>query len=313
ASWMMRADCRYADVSICDLNTALEADGLWLPYGACHVCVRGAVPGFAEMLRRVYGAFPCLTQADFADFHVQLKHGRGLRRYLRPQVRFSIDGVEPFEPFPVTNALPLFEWGVNWCFGQRFNQFVLLHAGVLESNGRALVMPAVPGSGKSTLTAALMLSGFRLLSDEFGVLRPEDGRLLPMLKPIALKNESIGVIRKFAPDACLGPMFAGTRKGDVSHLAPNRASVDGRERAVVPAVVLFPRWEAGAALSLLPQATEQAFARLAFNSFNYGLLGPRSFNAVADLVESSRSYQLTYSRLDEALDCVRALMAGEEP
>jgi len=77
--------------------------------------------------------------------------------------------------------------------------------------------------------------------------------------------------------------------------------------------VLFPRWEAGAALSLLPQATEQAFARLAFNSFNYGLLGPRSFNAVADLVESSRSYQLTYSRLDEALDCVRALMAGEEP
>lgn len=309
---MTASPLRFSDASLERIDAALASDGLWLPYGACCVRVRAESSGFGRMVQHVYGAFPFRSQGEFADFHVCLEHGRGLRRFVKPQVRFSIDGVEPFEPFPVSNALPLFEWGVNWCFGQRFNQYVLLHAGVLGLDGRALVMPAVPGSGKSTLTAALMLNGFRLLSDEFGVLRPMDGCLLPMLKPVALKNESIEVIRQFAPAARLGPVFAGTRKGDVAHLAPNAESVAELDREVAPAVVLFPRWEAGAALSLLPQAPEQAFARLAFNSFNYGLLGARSFNAVADLVERSRCYQLIYSRLDEALDCIRGLMADEK-
>lgn len=302
----------FSDVTPDRIDAALASDGLWLSYGACRVRVCAEASGFARILQDVYGAFPFQDQGEFADFHVRLERGRGLRRLVKPQVRFSIDGVEPFEPFPASNALPLFEWGVNWCFGQRFNQYVLLHAGVLGLNGRALVMPAVPGSGKSTLTAALMLSGFRLLSDEFGVLRPMDGRLLPMLKPVALKNESIEVIRRFAPDARMGPVFAGTRKGDVAHLAPNAESVAELDCELAPALVLFPRWEAGAALSLLPQAPEQAFARLAFNSFNYGLLGARSFNAVADLVERSQCYQLVYSRLDEALDCIRCLMTDED-
>ena len=135
-------------------------------------------PRSAALSQDVYRSFEYLPTADFADFHVVLDRGRGARRWLRPQARFSIDGVEPFEPFPLTSALPLFEWGVNWCFAQRFNQHVLLHAGVLAIGDRAVVMAATPGSGKSTLSAAMMLSGFRLLSDEFGVLNPEIGELL---------------------------------------------------------------------------------------------------------------------------------------
>ncbi|NLF54576.1 MAG: HprK-related kinase A [Thauera phenolivorans] len=300
-----------SQTSLSELEQALAEEGLFVDYGACVVRLRSRLKGFAHSLRGVYGSFAFMPEAPFADLHVRVDPGRGLRRWLRPNARFSIDGVEPFDPFPLASALPLYEWGVNWCFAQRFNQHVLLHAGALARAERAVIMAATPGSGKSTLSAAMMLRGFRLLSDEFGVLCPESGALLPMLKPVALKNQSIDLIRGFSGEAVLGPVHYATRKGDVAHLAPDAASVAAMHRPARPALVIFPRWREGAALAVEPQAREQAFARLAFNSFNYRLLGPVSFDAVADLAAACPAVQLTYSRLDEAIEAIHRLL--DEP
>lgn len=290
------------------LRQRLASASLTLDYGAAVVRLGSDLAGFVADLQRVYGAF-ALVDAAFADFHTQILGGRGLRAYLRPQSRFLIDGVQPFDPFPQEQALAHFEWGVNWCFAQRFNQHVLLHAGALALADRGVIMAAPPGSGKSTLTAAMMLRGFRLLSDEFGVLCPRSGQLWPMLKPLALKNRSIDVIRDYADDVILGPVYKGTRKGDVAHLAPGETSVDARRLPARPRLVIFPSFRQGAALSIRRLPAEEAFAHLAFNSFNYEVLGAISFNAVADVIEHCPAFALEYSRLDEAIESVRALLA----
>lgn len=295
-------------ISLSDFSSALQTNSLNLDYGACRVKVTASGTRFEESLKVVYRAFRFIEDEPFSDFHVQLHPGSLVRRLIRPTVHFTIDGVHPFDPFPLSDALPMYEWGINWCFAQRFNQYVLLHAGTLALGDRAVIMAATPGSGKSTLSAALMLRGFRLLSDEFGVLDPESGHLLPMLKPVALKNRSIDVIRSFSDDAWLGPTFKATRKGDVAHLAPDEASVSAVRQPAKPALVIFPKYEAGAELSLKPQAPEQAFARLAFNSFNYALLGPISFAAVADVAASCPAYELRYSRLEDAVRCLHELL-----
>lgn len=294
-----------------ELVRTLRGDGLYIDYGACTVRVCSRASGFAAAFRHVYRHFAPVRRADFTDFHVDIEPGKGARRWLKPQSRFLIDRVQPFEPFAASHALPHYEWGLNWSFGQRFNQYVLLHAGVLAQADRALLLPATPGSGKSTLTAAMMLAGFRLLSDEFGVLRPQSGDLLPMLKPVALKNASIGVIRGFSAQAELGPTFTATRKGDVAHLAPDAASVALVHRPARPGLIVFPAWRPGVPLQLEPQAPEQAFTRLAFNSFNYGVLGRISFEAVADLAAACPAYQLVYGRLDEAVACLRQLLDAQ--
>jgi HprK-related kinase A len=309
---MSAAPKRILDLSPSQLDATLAGPGLFVDYGACVVRVHAQLPGFGSTFRKVYRWFHSDTPQVFADFHVELASGQGIRRWVRSQARFRIDGVEPFEPFSLTSALPLLEWGVNWCFAQRFNQYVLLHAGVLAIGSRAVIMAATPGSGKSTLSAAMMLSGFRLLSDEFGVLDPESGSLLPMLKPVALKNRSIDVIRDFSEHAILGPTFPGTRKGDVAHLAPDEHSVSASCETAAPTLVIFPSYREGATLSIVPQPKEQAFARLAFNSFNYGLLGPLAFNAVADIAERTPAYQLTYGSLADAIACLRDLVRSKE-
>jgi HprK-related kinase A len=161
---------------------------------------------------------------------------------------------------------------------------------------------------RATEHRALSSRGYRLLSDEFAAVRLGDGELLPALRPIALKNESIEVIRRFAPRARLGPLYPGTRKGDVVHAAPDAASVAARATPAVPGLVVFPRYESGAATALRPFSRAQAFARLGVNSFNYAELGPFGFDAVRGLVERCECYRLVYTSLEEAIRIIDGLV-----
>ena len=187
-----------ADVGVHDLHHALRHDGLWLDVGAATLQVRSDSRVLARQLQQTYPAFPFVRHADWSDCQVRISRPHGLRRWAWPQIELFSDGRRPFDPFPADSPLPLFEWGCNWLIGQRLNHLLLLHAGVVERDGLALVMPALPGSGKSTLTAALSQRGWRLLSDEFGAFDPEGGVFRAMLKPVALKNQSIAVLRRFA-------------------------------------------------------------------------------------------------------------------
>ena len=261
------------------------------------------------MLQQVYGQYPVLDQASFVDIRMALLRGRGLRRVVRPQIRFFVDGSFPFEPFPVTNHFPFLEWGMNWSIAHRSNIHLLLHAGVVEKNGQGIVLSALPGSGKSTLTAALAASGFRHFSDEFGVLRLSDHKLIPLLRPIALKNDSIAVIRRFRPDAVIGPVFRGTRKGDVAHVAPTAESVLRRSEPAEPRLILFPKFVAGAPTQLTAVSPSRAFSRLSVNSFNYELLGPVSFGALTRMAERCTAYSLQYSDLDSAISAIDQLVS----
>ena len=184
----------------------------------------------------------------------------------------------------------------------------MLHAAVVEKNGSAVLLPAWPGSGKSTLCAALVYSGWRLLSDEFGLTRPLDNQMLPLPRCIPLKNESIEVIRTFAPDAVLGPTFYGTRKGDVAHLKPPRESVERAGESATAAFVIFPNYDPKESCSLTAMSKSRSFMKLAENSFNYELLGEAGFRTVGTIIESTQSYLLHYSSLEKAVSTLNALV-----
>ena len=171
------------------------AGGLGLALGAVTLRVVSPSLSLARQIAAVYAHFPLEGPPPFADLHVRVEPPSSLRRWFLPQVVMRCDGQQHFHPFDADSGLPLLEWGTNWLIGERLHHLLLFHSACLERDGRALLMPAVPGSGKSTLCAALAHRGWRLLSDEFGVCLPESGRMVAMLKPIALKNRSIDVIR----------------------------------------------------------------------------------------------------------------------
>lgn len=300
---------RLADLSLDALAALLSERGLSLDFGAARARIRSDVAGLVPAIQRAYGEFAHDTDSDFHDVAVRLVTRGGARWFTSPRIELESDADVPFDPFPPETHLPLLEWGINFLLAHRLNHRLLLHAGVVEIGGRAIVMPALPGTGKSTLTAALATSGARLLSDEFGVVDLDDATLHPLVRPVSLKNASIDVMSAFAPSAEFAPRFPGTRKGTVAYLAPDARSYRERRRPAAPGLVLFPRYEPDATVRVKPLSKARAFAKLAVNSFNYEILGPEGFDAVGKLLQASEVYRLSYGTLDDATGTIRELVS----
>lgn len=287
-----------------------SSKGVLIKTGPFNVSVRSDSAEFGNLLAWFYRDFPLLTKDNIFDYHISLSRTRGIRRYWRTQICFRLDNRDLFEPFPSRYGLPLFEWGMNWCIATQAHRYLLLHASVVERNGLAIILPAFPGSGKSTLCAALIHRGWRLFSDEFGIVRPENGMVIPLPRPIPLKNESIDVIRKFAPNVEIGPLFPKTRKGTVAHLRVPTSSVEGMYVEALPRWVIFPRYQSSAKVDIVPIPKSYALLKLATNSFNYGVLGKKGFILVGNIIRSCDCYDFTYGNLDDAVNRLNDLAMG---
>ncbi len=57
--------------------------------------------------------------------------------------------------------------------------FLDIHAGVIGDGARCILLPAPPGSGKSTLTAALVHAGYQYFSDEVALLEEGSFHVFP--------------------------------------------------------------------------------------------------------------------------------------
>lgn len=285
---------------------------LTIDSGPFTVRVRSPFSSVTDLLRWSYGTNPVNHASEIIDFNVRIGTGSPWRRVWRPQARFFIENIEPFEPYPASHAFPLLEWGLNWCIAMRAHQYLMLHSAVLERDGHALILPAVPGAGKSTLSAALSLRGWRFLSDEFGLVEQETGRIQPLPRAVPLKNASIDVIRAFAPEAEIGPTFEKTRKGTVAHLRPPVDSLARQAETAEPTWIVFPRYIPNAPVRINPLGQSVAFTRLAQNSFNYRLLGATGFTQLSKLIRDCKVFSAEYGDLDgvvEALDRVTGTSA----
>ena len=285
-----------------DLCARLRDPGIWLRTGPFSLRIQSSLKSVAEGLAELYGQFEVRNPHEgFADFHVSVNPPSSLRRWLRPQANFSFDGIEPFKPLPLDQAYPMLEWGLNWCVSVHAHHYLIIHAAVVEKNGLAAILPAPPGSGKSTLTAGLVLSGWRLLSDELTLIDRKTGLIHALPRPVSLKNESIPLIRAFRPDVFINRASHDTAKGTVAHMRPPKASVQRQHEPARPGWVIFPKWAAGAATELVPRSKAQTFMFLAQNAFNYSHLGADGFRAGTALVAQTACYDFRYSRLDEAI------------
>lgn len=298
---------RVGDLAEEELEKRLARGGLTVQFGPFNVNICSGLAAFAALAHSLYRFYPLAAPEAIADFHVQIAAPKGPRRWLRPQCYFSLDGRRFFAPYPQAHALPALEWGINWCVATRAHHLLMLHSAAVERGGRAMLLPAWPGHGKSTLCTALIHSGWRLLSDEFGLVRPNDGLLLPMPRLIPLKNQSIDVIARFRPEAVIGPRFFGTRKGTVAHVRPPEDSILMAQEPARPRWLVFPRWVAGAKLQLAPIPKSQAFLMVATNAFNYEVLDETAFRLVSAIVQACDCHALVYSELEETVSALGEL------
>ncbi len=302
---------RVGELSLTELRSHLADGSFALQTGALLTRITTHFEDVARSLHVLYAYHPYQINPDFADFHVEIRQPRNIRRWFRPQAEFLMDGDPPFEPLPRDQAPAFFEWGLNWSIAASCHQWLTLHAASLERNGLAVILPAPPGSGKSTLCTVLALRGWRLLSDELTLINPQSISASALARPINLKNASIDLIREFDPDSVWGPETYDTAKGRVAHLRPPRDSVDNMLQTAQPRWIVFPRYCAGSAPLLETRGKALTCIHFAENAFNYSTHGDLGFDVVGRLVDQCDCYDFTYSRFEDALEVFDWLAAGD--
>lgn len=299
-----------ADLSPAEFRHKLRQSGLRIRVGPIVAEVRSRFDVVESAIGLHYGAHELVGRDEFADFHVSVEAPPGLRRWLKPQAIFCFDGDPPFKPLDATQAFAVLEWGLNWCVASHCHQYLVIHAAVIERRGRALILPAPPGSGKSTLCAALVARGWRLLSDELTLVDVASGNIVPLPRPISLKNQSIASISEFWQQSIMSPVIHETLKGSVTHVRPPVESVRCAAEMARPGWIAIPRYRQSHRTELVALSKAAAFMQLVDNAFNYGVHGQRGFEVLADVTAASECFEFTYGgALDEAVEAFDALAA----
>lgn len=140
-------------------------------------------------------AFPISTQAP--DVHIRIgstsSPSQDLVRYQGPYCQvapnhffLSIDNIANFmvrdgkvitvEPQDNIDTDSLTTFVLSSCLGVLLIQreLLVMHAAVLEKNGKTVAFAGGPGSGKSTLSALLLKSGAGVLADNIAAIRFDD-------------------------------------------------------------------------------------------------------------------------------------------
>jgi hypothetical protein len=184
----------------------------------------------------------------------------------------------------------------------------ILHAGACGTENACVVMPAETNVGKTTLTAALMHSGLRYLSDDSAAVDRNTLCVAPMPFALMVREGSWPVLASRFPELASAPILE--RNGwRVRFLAP----LDNDLSSGVPAkCLLFIRFELGAATSLEPLTAFESLLRLQKSGF-WVAHDRDSIAAFLSWLQSIPAYQAVYSDLDEATTLVHRLLAGDVP
>jgi HprK-related kinase A len=256
-----------------------------------------------EALRDLYRDYPA---PDVPDFTVRLEASRAWRRWIRPSVSIAGDYMLPeAAPLPLAHALLAAEMGMNLQLALGGRRYLLLHASAVERDGRALLMTGESGAGKSTLATLLAAAGWRFMGDEFALLDPGTGEVHAFPRLISLKNDGIAAAQRAWPEARFGPLLAATPKGDIRHLMPDPRAIAAMDVPARPALLLFPRFGADAAVRTVPPS--EVFVRLTQASTNYVALGEAGFAALTGLVGGVPSVAIDYPDGDTAIAQIEAL------
>lgn len=268
--------------------------------------------GLEVLLRDIYDVYQDYRVLDLdtqgADFSVHVTPVHWARRWFRPSYQALADKPGPFAPLPGDIAFVGFEMSQNWQIACTQNRHLIFHAAsVVGARGGAILMPGLSGSGKSTLGAAMGFRGWRFMGDEFALFDPIAKTFNPIARPISLKNQSIDVMKTWAPNGGFSRSFLETPKGTLAYLRPPAGALDSLELPVDLSLAVFPRFKAGTKPVAQRMRGAEAMIELTNACVNFDRLGKPAFDQIIHWANKVPVYRIEYPSLEAAIDLVSGL------
>lgn len=198
---------------------------------------------------------------------------------------------------------------------QRHSYFLEIHAGVVSNSQKCLLLPAAPGSGKTTLTAALTAAGFQYFSDEVALLEEPDLEVRPVPIGLSVKSGALEVLAPLFPQLRRSANHAREDFEIVTYLNPPMASFSyDLNRTYPTAWIVFPQYSPRATTELRPIGKAEALARLMKEVLVVGTtLDKRIVRSLVHWIQRVDCYELPNSSLSQAVQLISRLLKGPKP
>lgn len=184
------------------------------------------------------------------------------------------------------------------------NFFIALHAAALRAGHGSFLLVGKAGSGKSTLTAALLHEGFGYYSDDVTLLAEPDLSVRPFPLGIAVKEGSWPALEERYPQLENEPVHFRWDKRDVRYLIPEphqlAAAASGRNAV---RTLFFVAYDAEKESTLEPIRKTEAVRRLLTNECYVPVrLTSAYVDRLMDWIQAIDAYLLTFANIDEAVE-----------
>jgi hypothetical protein len=206
----------------------------------------------------------------------------------------------------LTHLGPIVKAALWECAVSAYNFLLYIHAGVVATREGCVLLPAAPGGGKSSLTAALIHRGFRYFSDEVALVEPVTFRVPPVPLAICVKSTGWELMARYYPDIENLPPHRRSDGKLVRYIAPPTEAA--RCASLPVSHIIFPYFEANSATELVRVPRAEALGRLMEECL--ALSRRLSRENVAEMVRwvaAIDCYALTFQSLDEAAELIGQL------
>jgi hypothetical protein len=185
--------------------------------------------------------------------------------------------------------------------------FLNIHAGVVGDGESCLLLPAQAGSGKSTLTAALVAEGYQFFSDEYALLQHETLHVRSVPMAMCFKSSGWDVVAGVYPQIREVPTHQRFDDKIVRYLAPAPPNAEnGFDRVLPASTIIFPKFDPDEATALMPVSKVEALHRLMEECLAIpDWIDQGQVAQLVNWIDGIDCATLTISSLEEAVRCAR--------
>jgi hypothetical protein len=206
-----------------------------------------------------------------------------------PPLTYLRSGASAFRNTYPAAVLNYALWDIQAHVSQNTRDFLTIHAGAVAGPRGAVLLPAEPEGGKSSLVAALLREGFDYLSDELGVIDPVTTRAYAYPKRITLKGESLshfdGLEERLEDRKGLNALLHDR------FVRPEDLGAAVAKATAIQAVV-FPSPDRAGSPKLRPIPKAEAVERATANSFNLQRYEERGMVLLSRVMKGAETFLL---------------------
>ncbi len=216
------------------------------------------------------------------------------------------DRKEIFKTEDPFRALFRMEWLIvrSLLGGADFLQF---HAAAVEKDGKAILFPAAPNCGKTSLSVALLQNDFKCFSDEIALVDPESLFIHPFPRNIHIEPEK--------KDLFLGLNYRlKFKKLKWNHFEEENLEYgaetifrEKKKSASKAKYIVFPKYSATHNNKLISISRAKAFMGLIKNEINFYRFQAKGLDIIEGLVKGADCYELQTGDLEGAVAVIKDL------